>query len=88
MADKTLTPEQEASALYILQQLTPITDKAALDARMAEIHLEPGREAGPNCGCRECFETYGEGGARSTRATSSPAIGADQGKKKRPGQRQ
>jgi hypothetical protein len=58
---KALTEKQEASAKYIVEQLTPIQGDEAIAARMAEIHAEPGREPGPDCGCRVCVEaTNGE----------------------------
>ena len=73
---KPLSEEQEASALYILEHLSPliqyddagnpvlteknnaIPDLEAINQMMAAIHQEPGREPGPNCGCRECVTLH------------------------------
>ena len=56
-----MTENQLASAKYIVEQLTPIQGDEAIAARLAEIPAEPGREPGPDCGCRSCVEkTNGE----------------------------
>lgn len=56
---RNLSEKQAASAAYIVTQLTPLPDEAAMNTRVAEIHLEEGRGPGPDCGCGICVAQYG-----------------------------
>lgn len=38
---------------------SPIGDSAAIMQRIAEIHQEPGRGPGPDCGCGKCVAEHG-----------------------------
>ncbi len=70
---RALSAQQEASAVYIIGQLTPLAPEA-MDARIAEIHLEPGRDPGPDCGCNECLTQHGPLGAEIPNATPPSEI--------------